>query len=318
MLLDERLRLAAAARLDHHDLYGAQLSPKAAVSYEVAPEQKIRFGYNRAFKSPTILENFLRINDVLLGNRTGFTIHDATGAPIGTIAPLVPEQVDALELGYKGALGDTVYVDAVAYDSWYHDFISPLTQLANPANGTFATYADGTPTAMGTPMQGALSTYVNFGKAQIRGVDVGVDVRPIERLTLSASGSILQLVSFANDNPLEQDLRMNAPAYKARLSAEVTDVAVPHTFVRVDARAHSAYAFESGYWSSQALLGGDVPRRLVVDLSAGWAQPNGGWMVSGTLADLTNDHTPDVLGAPIPGLYGWIAVGYRYAGLDGR
>lgn len=318
MLLDERLRLAAAARLDHHDLYGAQLSPKAAIAYEVAPEQKIRVGYNRAFKSPTVLENFLRINDVLLGNRTGFAIHDAAGGTLATIAPLVPEQVDALEVGYKGAFGDTLYVDAVAYDSWYHDFISPLTSLADPSKGTFATYADGTPTAMGTAQQGALSTYVNFGRAQIRGADLGVDVRPVARVSLSASASVLQLVSFSNDNPIEHDLKLNAPAYKLRGSIEVTDLGVAHTFVRVDARAHSAYAFESGYWSSMTLLGGDVPSRVVVDVSAGWAQPRGGWMISATVADLTNDHTPDVLGAPIPGRYGWLAIGYRYDGLDLR
>ena len=39
----------------------------------------VRVGYNRAFKSPTVLENFLRINDTLLGNRTGFVMRDGDG-----------------------------------------------------------------------------------------------------------------------------------------------------------------------------------------------------------------------------------------------
>ncbi|HTN25152.1 MAG TPA: TonB-dependent receptor, partial [Solirubrobacteraceae bacterium] len=61
-----RLRLAAAARVDTHSLYETQLSPKVAVQYEVAPQHNVRVGYNRAFKSPTVLENFLKINDILL------------------------------------------------------------------------------------------------------------------------------------------------------------------------------------------------------------------------------------------------------------
>ena len=36
-MLTGRLRLAGAARADHHSLYATQISPKAAVQYEVAP-----------------------------------------------------------------------------------------------------------------------------------------------------------------------------------------------------------------------------------------------------------------------------------------
>lgn len=314
----ERLRLAAAGRVDHHGLYGVQLSPKAAVQVEVAPDHNLRVGYNRAFKSPTILENFLRINDVLLGNRTGFVIRDAAGEEIARLDPLVPEQVDAIELGYKGAIGDVLYVDAVAYWSWYRDFISPLTRVADPmaATPTFATYPDGTPVAAGTPAEGTLSTYVNFGRAQVRGADLGVDYRPHEKLSLSASTSILQLASFDNPEAVLRDLRLNAPALKLRGSAQVTDLGLQRSFLRVDGRMHTAYAFESGYWNSEALLGDDIPGRLVVDVTAGWELPDRRLSVTATVANLTGDNTPDVLGAPRPGRYAWLQLGYRYDGLD--
>jgi iron complex outermembrane receptor protein len=317
-VLDDRLRLAAAVRLDHHELYGAQLSPKAAIQYQVAPDHNVRVGYNRAFKSPTVLENFLRINDVLLGNRTGYVIRDGGSGEVARIAPLVPEQVDAIELGYKGAVGATLYIDAVAYWSWYRDFISPLTRVADPAAAmpTYAFHPDGTPVAEGTAAEGTLSTYVNFGRAQIRGVDVGVDYRPNRRLAFSVSGSVLDLARFTNDDAVQRDLRLNAPAMKVRASAQVSDLFVEHTYLRVDGRAHSAYAFESGYWNSETLLGGDVPGRVVVDVTAGWDDPERGMSVTATVANLTNDHHPDVLGAPEPGIYGWLQLGYRYDGLD--
>ncbi|MBZ0233396.1 MAG: TonB-dependent receptor, partial [Deltaproteobacteria bacterium] len=295
-ILDDRLRLAAAGRVDHHELYGAQLSPKVAVQYEVAPAHNVRVGYNRAFKSPTILENYLRLNDVLLGNRTGFVVRDGAGAEVARIAPLVPEQVDAIEVGYKGAIGATLYVDAVAYWSWYRDFISPLTQVANPGamTPTYAFYPDGTPVAAGTAAEGALFTYQNFGRAQVRGVDVGVDYRPRAELAFSLSSSLIDLASFANDTA-QRDLLLNAPALKVRGSAQVSDVLVDHAYLRVDGRAHSAFAFESGFWNSATLLGGDVPGRFVVDATLGWADPESGWSVSATVANVTDDNTPDVL-----------------------
>src|SRR4029079_1111024 len=102
-----------------HSRSATQVSPTAAVQYEVAENHNVRVGYNRAFKSPTVLENFLRINDVLLGNRTGFVVRDGGGNKISEIAALEPEQVDAFEAGYKGAIADKVYIDAVAYQSYY-------------------------------------------------------------------------------------------------------------------------------------------------------------------------------------------------------
>jgi iron complex outermembrane receptor protein len=316
-LLAHKLRLAGAVRADHHSLYGTQISPKAAVQYEVAENQQVRVGYNRAFKAPTILENYLRISDVLLGNRTGFIIKDAAGNTISEIAPLSPEKVDALEAGYKAAIGTKIYVDAVAYQSWYRNFISPLTSVANPAamTPTFAYYADGTPTAQGTPAQGTLSTYMNFGKAQVRGVDVGVDYRPIEQLTLSTSASAMQLASFTNGNPLQKDLLLNAPTFKLRGSVAGEDLGVKHSFWRVDGRYHTAYAFASGYWNSMTLLGGKVPNRAVVDVSVGYKLPKQNVTIMGTVANLLDDKNPDVLGAPIPGRLAWLQVVYDWDGL---
>ncbi len=311
-----KLRLAAAARVDHHSQFGTQFSPKAAVQYEVAPSHNIRLGYNRAFKSPTILEDYLKINDVLLGNRTGFVIKDMSGNVVSEIAPLKPEKVDALELGYKGAIGDKIYIDAVAYQSWYREFISALTKVADPTamNPTFASYADGTPVAAGTPAEGTLSTYQNFGRATIRGADVGVDYRPIPELTLSGSASVLSLVSFENTSS-QNDLRLNAPKYKLRGSVQTEDLGLKNSFLRVDGRFHTAYAFESGYWNSMALLGGDIPNRFVLDVSAGYKFAKYGVTVTGTVANVLDDKTIDVLGAPTPRRLAWLQVSYDIDGL---
>ncbi len=316
-LLRQRLRLAGAVRLDHHSLYATQISPKAAVQYEVAENHNVRVGYNRAFKSPTVLENFLRISDTLLGNRTGFVIRDEAGGVVSTIDPLEPEQVDALEVGYKAAIGDKLYVDAVAYQSWYRNFISALTPVANPAAATptFASYADGRPVAEGTAMEGTLSTYMNFGKATVRGVDVGLDYQPIAGLTVSGSVSAMQLVSFDNDSALQQDLLLNAPAVKLRGSVQGDGLGLANSFWRVDGRFHVAYDFASGYWNTETLLGGKLPSRTVVDVTLGYRLPDQGLTFTGTVANLLDDRTPDLLGAPIPRRFAWLQVAYDLDGL---
>jgi outer membrane receptor for ferrienterochelin and colicins len=314
-LIAGRLRLAGAARADHHSLYATQFSPKAAVQYEVADSHQVRVGYNRAFKSPTMLENFLRINDALIGNRTGFVIKDAMGATIAEIDALEPEEVDAFEAGYKAAVTHNIYVDAVAYQSWYRNFISPLTGVANPAMGTFAEYPDGRVVGEGTATPGFLQTYMNFGKAKIRGVDVGVDYRPIEQLTLSTSASAIKLVSFSNNNALTSDLLLNAPMYKLRGSVQTDDLGIVNSFLRLDGRYHSRYEFASGRWNSMTLLGGKVPARTCFDMTIGYRLPKQGITVSGTIANMFDNRDPDVLGAPDPRRYAWLQVAYDFDGL---
>ena len=254
---------------------------------------------------------------IRLSAKADVKARDAAGNTLSEIAPLSPEQVDAVELGYKASIGSKIYVDAVAYQSWYRNFISPLTSVANPAGATptFCFYADGTPVAQGTPMEGTLFTYMNFGKAQVRGIDVGVDYRPIEELTLSASASAMQLGSFTNGNALQKDLLLNAPTFKLRGSVQGDGLGLADSFWRVDGRYHNAFQFASGYWNSMTLLGGKVPSRPVVDVTLGYKLADHGVTFSGTVANLLGNETPDVLGAPIPGRFAWLQVAYDWDGL---
>jgi iron complex outermembrane receptor protein len=313
--LFDSLRLAGAARVDHHSIYGTEVSPKASVQYEIASGQNVRVTYNRAYKAPTVLEDYLKISDVLLGNRTGFVVHDADGNVLANIAPLKPEQVDAFELGYKAQISNKAFVDAVAYQSYYHDFISPLTSVANPAMGTFATYKDGTPVAAGTASQGALMTYMNFGTATVRGGDLGVDYQPIEKLSLSGGVSAIKLASFENSNPLQNKLDLNVPTFKVRGSVQTDGLGIKNSFLRVDTRYHNGYAFESGHWSSSKLLNGNVPSRIVADITAGYRLPKQKVTISGTIVNMFDEQTPDVLGAPIPRRLMWLQLSYDWDGL---
>ena len=156
---------------------------------------------------------------------------------------------------------------------------------------------------------------MNFGKAQVRGVDVGVDYKPIEELTLSTSASAMQLASFENDNTLQKDLLLNAPAFKLRGSVQGDDLGLKNSFWRVDGRYHNAYEFASGYWNSMTLLGGKVPARAVVDVTLGYKLPKQGSRSAAPSRTCSTTTTPDVLGAPIPRRFAWLQVAYDFDGL---
>jgi outer membrane receptor protein involved in Fe transport len=156
---------------------------------------------------------------------------------------------------------------------------------------------------------------MNFGKATIRGVDIGADFRPVPQLTLSASASAMQLASFENNSTIQKDLLLNAPSFKLRGSVQGDDLGVTNSYWRVDGRYHNAYDFASGFWNSQTLLGGKVPARVVVDITAGYKLVKQGITISGTIANLLDNKDPDVLGAPIPRRLMWLQVAYDWDGL---
>lgn len=305
-LANKRLRLLGAVRFDNHTIFGAQISPKASAVYSATPDHKLRLGYNRAFKSPTILENYLLLSDFLLGNRTGFVIRDGAGNELRSIPGLTPERVHAFEFGYKGVFRRSLFIDAVAHTSLYDDFIGPLTRQTDPAdpdNPTFAYYPDGRPVAAGTPVEGTLFTYTNFGRAQVSGVDVGAKVYPINGITLSGSVSWITLNSDETEAPA-----FNTPNLKLKGSVTVADLGVRNYFLRADARYQSEYEFASGVWV------GTVPASLFVDATLGYKLPRYGLSISAHVQNALGNENVEILGAPISQRLVFVQLGYTRDG----
>jgi len=315
-LLRDTLRLVAAARVDTHSNYSAQFSPKAAVVYSPLRNHHVRLGYNRAFKSPTILENYLLINNTLVGNRTGFVIRDAEGNVLSEIAPLVPESVDSLEVGYKATFAEKFLVDVVAYHSWYENFISALTPRASPAAGTYAFYPDGRPVAEGTPAEGTLSTYANFGRSRVAGADLGVDYMLSPEISLNGSVSYIKLLKFRSSDPSQAALLLNVPDLKFKAAITLQNLLVKNSYLRLFGRYQTAFEFRSGRWNSALFYeDGKVPARFVADLGLGYNFSNG-LGLSANVFNLLGDRGVDVLGAPQGGRMAYVQLAYKYDGLN--
>jgi outer membrane receptor for ferrienterochelin and colicins len=263
------LDLVLAARMDDHESYETQFSPKAGLVFKPAEHQAVRFTYNRAFKSPTTLQTSFHIPDwtavvAIFGNTTGYRIFNnasGTGTPLREFDALRPEENTTLEIGYKGVLGNRLFVDVTGYRSRYEHFMSPLVIISNPFGGADATFAfrpDGTP----VDNSKIVLTYFNLGKATISGTDAGVNYFVSPRVTLSGTLSWLELDDVVVPAGREEATSLNAPNTKWTVGASFREISNFQGSASV--RHVNSYYFRSG------INMGVIPTFTTTDLSLGY------------------------------------------------
>jgi iron complex outermembrane receptor protein len=280
-----------AGRYDWPTAFDAQWSPKAGVVLKPMADQAFRVTYNRAYKTPTILQTNFFIPDwtsiiSIYGNTDGFTIRNAAGAQVGDpINPVRPESNRTWEYGYKGVIAGRLYVDATYFDARYQDFLSPLSIIANP----FATAAAGGPTyafptanpngipvnAQGRIVNAAGVTpitlaYYNTGEARLRGTDIGVNYFVVPGLELRGTLSTVDLRSAQVTRPgasLEA-VALNSPGTKWTLGATASRLG-PVT-AGVTWRNVNGYYFRSGVNS------GVIPTFGAADVTLSYRLPTVG------------------------------------------
>lgn len=257
----EWLDVVLAGRLDYPTTYDKQFSPKAGIVVKPMPDQAFRATYNRAYKSPTILQTNFFIPDwtgiiSIYGNTDGFTAKNAAGVVTATYKPLVPETNKTLEFGYKGVIARKLYLDGTYYHSNYENFMSPLAVIANPFAGATATYAFPTANPNGIPTDASgrivnaanvapiMLTYFNTGKATISGVDVGANFYATDRLELRGTLSTVKLSNLEVATALAEATALNAPGTKWTLGATMRDIG-PAT-AGLTFRNYNSYFFRSG------------------------------------------------------------------------
>jgi iron complex outermembrane receptor protein len=251
--LTNRLRLILAGRYDKHDNYDAQFSPKAAITFSPVPDQTLRVSFNRAFKSPSLLQTDFYFPNFspsvgIFGNKRGFEVRDGSNAIIATIDPIRPEINNTWEFGYKGVIKQRLFVDAVLYRSRYEDFLSPLYVFANPFAGTTGTYPGGEP--IYTDPQVAL-TYLNIGEATITGTDLGLRYYLTDRVVASGNVSFLKLddLEAPTTGPLAgpgaEATAFNSPSTKWNVGMDFIDM-IPRSAAGFTLRYVQGYEFRSG------------------------------------------------------------------------
>lgn len=138
-ILEEKLVLTATTRMDKNQNFNYVFSPAASAVYFLNEENVARLSFSSAIRNPTLQDQFLYYNvgrAILIGNIDGFnnlvtieslrnyisTLNPDTLSYFD-VAPVKPEQVRTLELGYKGTIFNNIFIDASGYYSWYKNFL---------------------------------------------------------------------------------------------------------------------------------------------------------------------------------------------------
>ena len=277
------LRAIVAGRYDKHDYYDAQFSPKAGLLVSPAEDQTFRVTFNRAFKSPTVLQTSFYFPDFqpaigVFGNRNGYRIRRTpvdTGAVLRTIPAIEPETNDTWEVGYKGVLGGKLYIDATGYYSDFDNFMSPLVIIANfatPASAGGPTFAFDQKT--GQRLAGATGgpqiplTYFNVGRAKIYGTDIGVRWLITPAIALQGTTSLQKLdeIERRPGDPVEATA-FNSPTTKFTVGMNFAELPVSGLNAGFTVRHVNKYDFLSG------VNVGRIPTFTTLDLSFGYGLP---------------------------------------------
>jgi outer membrane receptor for ferrienterochelin and colicins len=268
------LDVVLAGRYDSHENYDAQFSPKAALVLKPVENQAFRVSYNRAFKSPTTLQTSFHIPDwtavvSIFGNTEGFSVKNASGATVATYDALQPEENVTWEVGYKGILGDRLFVDVAGYRSTYENFLSPLVVISNPfagANATFAFDAQGAQIKNQAGIAPITLIYYNLGRAEIFGTDAGVNYYLTPRVSLKGTLSWLKADTVEVPKGREEATSLNAPNMKWTLGANFTDVA--------NFQGGATLRHVGGYYFRSGINMGRIPTFNTLDLSLGYKLPS--------------------------------------------
>lgn len=275
--LTEQVKLVLGARYDSPEFYENQFSPKAAVLYSPTPNNTFRATFNRAFKSPTMLQTSFFYRDFqpfvgVFGNRDGFEIRNAAGQVTRTLAAVEPEVNNTFELGYKGVVKDRLFLEVAGWRAQYESFLSPLVVVANLFGGANASFAfnarTGTKFTNAAGVDQIALTYYNLGEATLSGIDAGWRYLITPTLSTTGTVSFLQLDSItrAPGDPVEATA-LNSPTSKFTAGMESTGLPWG-SFGGFTLRYVKEYDFRSGVHN------GRIPGLLGLDFNLGYRLPS--------------------------------------------
>ena len=155
IFLSDQFRWVVGARLDKFSsIDHAVFSPRTTFMYKPAPAHTFRVSYNRAYRAPSHVNNYLEttiVNQLDLGSLVPALAGRVYNFPVAAIgnADLEEESLNAYEIGYSGVIANRATVSAAFYvndteelDLLHPDRVlprqQPAAELAAAAGGARA------------------------------------------------------------------------------------------------------------------------------------------------------------------------------------
>jgi iron complex outermembrane receptor protein len=144
-----KFRVAAGARVDKFgNLDKAVFSPRISVMFKPTPNQSIRASFNRAFRAPSVINNYLDLG--ILSTSSALNFAPLTPLLPAALRPLVPpafflqvhgfgnpnlkeESIDAFEVAYTGTINGRTTLGIALYQNTQDDNINFVNLRELPA-----------------------------------------------------------------------------------------------------------------------------------------------------------------------------------------
>ncbi len=294
ILMGERARLVLGARVDKFtSIETPVVSPRVALLLKPNADSTIRLSYNRAFRSPSAINNNLNTvvtNPIPLGlfnPAFGATVFRVPTAAVGN-PNLKEERMTAFELGYSATIDNRVTISAAYYYTKWADQIfftqtgeyGPFSPppgwpaVLNPAWAALYTgLATGRPVRFPTQF-----TYLNLGEVNNQGVELGVDA------SLNSTTSAYVNYSYQRDPDPNFALSELNLAPNNRFS-----MGMNYSGPRMFGSASVAYAGEA-FWQDvlDARYVGTTPAQTTINGSFGAKWSGGRYITTIKVVNLTN------------------------------
>ncbi|MEZ4948960.1 MAG: TonB-dependent receptor [Saprospiraceae bacterium] len=239
-------RALAAGRADYHEIYDFNFVPKFGL-LKIANSGTWRLTYGQGIASPTILNMFGNLfGGLILGNAEGFTLTDGS-----MVEKQKVEKIQTIELGYRGqVVKNKLFLDGNAYFNISKDFLSPVTVVGvttQRGNTPISEVQD----AFGV-YNGLVATYVNFGRVNTYGLDLGLTYYFTPKLSAFLNYSYFDYSvedneenDFNNDGIVDfLDVLVNAPTHKGGIGINYSS---PKWFGSAFGRWVQAYDYFSSF-----------------------------------------------------------------------
>jgi len=249
IFLNNHFRLSLGARVDHFDyLDDWVFSPRAAVLVKPQEDHTFRFSFNRAYRSPSVINNFLDVtiaeplnlgafNPALAGVIYNIPIRSVGNEVGGT--ELREQSLDAWEIGYTGiiknrtVLSAAFFVNKTKNDINFDEVDEARWTATNPPPG----WPLPPPVINFVPGGSfpALFTYKNLGKTTQKGIELGVDSSLNQFLNIFANyswqgepepeGFPLSEVNIPPENRFNAGMSFNYSHFLGNFSVSYSDAA---------------------------------------------------------------------------------------------
>jgi iron complex outermembrane receptor protein len=246
IFLSDHFRWVVGGRVDKFSsIDDAVFSPRTTFMVKPSNDHTVRLSYNRAFRSPSFINNHIEtaiINQLNLGLINPLLAGQVFNFPVAAVGnrALEQETMTAYELGYTGQfLDNRVLVSAALYRNETEDAI----YFTQNARYTAANPPPGWPlppivlealAAAGSPLPSSF-TYLNLGEVRDKGVELGVDLAVNRHLNVftnysyqwdpEVEGFALSEVNLPPNNRFNAGFNFNVDRFFGNLSASYTDEA---------------------------------------------------------------------------------------------